>query len=50
MYERSYMHKEPLCFGKNRVVITMSKVLMSMKYEYIFTMSVDGFLKFWKKV
>ena len=21
-----------------------------MKYDYIFTMSVDGFLKFWKKV
>jgi len=23
---------------------------MSMKHEYIFTMSVDGYLKFWKKV
>eukprot|EP00347_Sterkiella_histriomuscorum_P006628 403352043 len=39
MYERSFMHKEPLCF-----------VIESQKYEYIFTMSVDGYLKFWKKV
>ena len=25
-------------------------VRVSLKYDYIFTMSVDGFLKFWKKV
>ncbi len=25
-------------------------VLVAQKYDYIFTMSVDGFLKFWKKV
>ena len=25
-------------------------VLVAPKYDFIFTMSVDGFLKFWKKV
>lgn len=25
-------------------------MLVSLKYDYIFTMSTDGFLKFWKKV
>ena len=39
MYERSYMHKD-----------TITHILVSLKYDYIFTMSVDGFLKFWKKV
>ena len=25
-------------------------MLLSSKYEFIFTMSVDGYLKFWKKI
>ena len=39
MYERSYMHKDTVC-----------AILVSHKYDFIFTMSVDGSLKFWKKV
>ena len=39
MYERSYMHKDTVC-----------QVLVSQKYDFIFTMSVEGTLKFWKKV
>ena len=27
-----------------------AKVRVSLRYDYVFTMSVDGFLKFWKKV
>mmetsp|Transcript_6885 Transcript_6885/g.6080 ORF Transcript_6885/g.6080 Transcript_6885/m.6080 type:complete len:121 (+) Transcript_6885:177-539(+) len=38
MYERSYMHKEAI-----------SSILASQKYDFIFTSSVDGILKFWKK-
>ena len=37
-YERSYMHKDQI----NHIVI-------SDKHEYIITISVDGFVKFWKK-
>lgn len=29
---------------------TVTHILVSLKYDYIFTLSVDGFLKFWKKV
>ena len=39
MYERSYMHKDTVC-----------SIIVSHKYDFIFTMSVDGSLKFWKKV
>jgi peptidylprolyl isomerase domain and WD repeat-containing protein 1 len=39
MYERSYMHKEAL-----------SHVMVSHRHDFLITMSVDGFLKFWKKV
>lgn len=38
MYERSYMHKD-----------TVSHVMVSHRFEFIFTASTDGFLKFWKK-
>ena len=37
-YERSYMHKE-----------SVSHILISSKHDYIFTASVDGYLKFWRK-
>ena len=37
-YERSYMHREPV-----------SHVLVSTKYDFIFTASTDGHLKFWRK-
>ena len=37
-YERSYMHKD-----------TVSHILVSHRYDFIFTASTDGFLKFWKK-
>ena len=37
-YERSYMHKD-----------TISHILISHRYEFIFTASADGVLKFWKK-
>ena len=33
------MHKEPV-----------NLVLVSTKYDFIFTASVDGYLKFWRKV
>lgn len=32
------------------IFLYMIIVLLSSRYEYIFTMSVDGYLKFWKKV
>lgn len=38
MYKRSYMHKEQV-----------SHVLVSHLFEFVFTVSQDGFLKFWKK-
>ena len=38
MYVSSYMHKD-----------TVSHVLVSHRFEFIFTASTDGFLKFWKK-
>ena len=38
MYEKSYMHKDTVCH-----------VLVSHRFEFIFTVSQDGFLKFWKK-
>jgi peptidylprolyl isomerase domain and WD repeat-containing protein 1 len=38
MYERSYMHREAL-----------SHILVSPKFDFIFTASVDGHLKFWRK-
>jgi peptidylprolyl isomerase domain and WD repeat-containing protein 1 len=38
MYERSYMHKD-----------AVSHVSVSHRFEFIFTASTDGFLKFWKK-
>jgi peptidylprolyl isomerase domain and WD repeat-containing protein 1 len=54
MYERSYMHKDVVCQSKSCVIVGpysfLCIVMVSMKYDYIFTMSVDGFLKFWKKV
>ena len=37
-YERSYMHKD-----------LISHILVSHRYDFIFTASADGFLKFWKK-
>ena len=37
-YERSYMHKG-----------TISHILVSHRYDFVFTASTDGFLKFWKK-
>ena len=37
-YERSYMHKD-----------SISHILVSHRYDLIFTASADGFLKFWKK-
>jgi len=37
-YERSYMHKD-----------LISHILVSHRYDFIFTVSIDGFLKFWKK-
>ena len=39
IYERSCMHNDNVCH-----------VLVSQKYDFIFTMIVDGTLKFWKKV
>jgi len=50
MYERSYMHKEIVCNSKLIIFYIKTIVLVSNKYEYIFTMSIDGFLKFWKKI
>jgi peptidylprolyl isomerase domain and WD repeat-containing protein 1 len=38
MYERSFMHKDQV-----------SHVMVSHRFEFIFTVSTDGFLKFWKK-
>ena len=38
MYEKSYMHKD-----------LISHILVSHRFEFIFTVSQDGFLKFWKK-
>ena len=38
-YEKSFMHKE-----------TITHVLVSTKYDFLFTASQDGFLKFWRKV
>ena len=37
-YERSYMHKDAI-----------SHILVSHRYDFVFTASTDGFLKFWKK-
>ena len=37
-YERSYMHREAL-----------SHILVSTKFDFVFTASVDGHLKFWRK-
>ena len=38
LYEKSFMHKD-----------FISHVLVSHVNEFIFTISVDGFVKFWKK-
>ena len=37
-YERSYMHKD-----------LVSNILVASKFEFIITISIDGFVKFWKK-
>ena len=39
-----------LCVMANIVLNNISIVLISAKYDYIFTMSVDGYIKFWKKI
>jgi peptidylprolyl isomerase domain and WD repeat-containing protein 1 len=39
MYERSYMHRE-----------IINNVVCSAKNEYIITFSIDGHIKFWRKV
>jgi peptidylprolyl isomerase domain and WD repeat-containing protein 1 len=46
------MHKETVCQGKILLAnhLNFIIVLISVKYEFIFTMSIDGYLKFWKKV
>ncbi len=44
------MHKDVVCKGNNSNVNSLKIVVVSTKYDYLFTMSVDGFLKFWKKV
>jgi peptidylprolyl isomerase domain and WD repeat-containing protein 1 len=38
MYEKSFQHKD-----------CVSQVIVSEQYEFIFTASIDGFVKFWKK-
>lgn len=37
-YEKSYMHKEPV-----------THILASTKFDFIFTASQDGYVKFWRK-
>ena len=37
-YEKSFMHRD-----------MVSHVVISQKYGMIFTASIDGYLKFWKK-
>ena len=37
-YEQSFMHKEAIVH-----------ILVSQKFDFIFTASIDGYLKFWKK-
>ena len=37
-YEVSYMHKD-----------IVNHILAAVKYEFILTISIDGFVKFWKK-
>ena len=37
-YEKSYNHKD-----------LISHILVSHRYDFIFTVSIDGFLRFWKK-
>ena len=37
-YEVSYMHKD-----------IVNHILVAVKYEFIITISIDGFVKFWKK-
>jgi peptidylprolyl isomerase domain and WD repeat-containing protein 1 len=39
MYERSYMHKE-----------IVSHILVAQRYDFIVTVSIEGVLKFWRKV
>lgn len=39
LYEKSYMHKDHV-----------SHILLSNKFDFIITASVDGYVKFWRKV
>ena len=49
MYERSYMHKETVTQSKSRLSLTCI-VLVAQKFDFLITVSLEGVLKFWRKV
>lgn len=56
IYHQLRCMKDPICIKRIFAKVNLDQrillfiVLISNKYEFIFTMSIDGYLKFWKKI